>query len=666
MNVTRVRWFHPDGEKMPNGVFFQRGGWVAECRANAARFKLNDHVGLVVFPSGAKVEGTGRAFEGSYVSERGIRYDGLSPTRALEGISGQALLKCAGELAMEWKQPEVLVREADGKEIWVVSMSETAEQLGAAAQQGWTIRNLSESQGAYNGVRWWARRAQKAFGAFEAGGVLAFQERSDKTQERERAETLREAARRVAETFGEFREARCFIGRGLALVDAYRGVGASSPVLLVDGVAKDRLADFAKAVCASAGEQGVVVWSSEGGELWWVEKHKGVEEVRPKPVDENREAIEKESRKCEEWVRRSGRVVVARARVEDWFAPEGVFRFAWISLFKRRGCGAMEMALRWKRKDGEDGTVAERVLVVSGASVDDVVAEVAGVPGAVCREVQVGEEVKGDGRWLEEVFGERPEGESNGEWVLEEAGHVEPPRPSVFGRHDRYFPIRERGKTCVLPKEETEAKREPAIPATAMKPKIRAVSLLQWMGPRAWTNKAEELRVPGEIEKALRSGHYAWFRVDTGEGVPTSRCWMVFNAPGEWGYWKQYGVTRVLDVCPEGCRGYWSWNGKSWWKVEACAPRGKGVRVWDAKAAYWAACGQMPWDVPFFDGSGGNRIRMERMYGYVRSVLERDGMDEAQVDRRLERAATAVGFNRWATRGMLYGGRFEWGKGEMW
>ena len=38
MKATKVRWFHPDGEKMPNGVFFQRGGWLAECAEHARRF----------------------------------------------------------------------------------------------------------------------------------------------------------------------------------------------------------------------------------------------------------------------------------------------------------------------------------------------------------------------------------------------------------------------------------------------------------------------------------------------------------------------------------------------------------------------------------------------------------------------------------------------------
>ena len=203
--------------------------------------------------------------------------------------------------------------------------------------------------------------------------------------------------------------------------------------------------------------------------------------------------------------------------------------------------------------------------------------------------------------------------------------------------------------------------------AAAMKSAIRAVSLLQWMGPRSWADKAEERRVPERFEKVLREGHHAWFRVATGEGVPTSRCWMVFNEPGAWEYWRKYGVTRVLDVSEEGCRGFWSVDGRQWWKVEACAPRGKRVHVWNAKAAYRAACGEMPWEVPFFDRSDRNRERLEKMYAYMAGVLGREGLDEATVVRRVERTMDAPsGFSRWANRGMLYGGRFQWEKGEMW
>ena len=471
-------------------------------------------------------------------------------------------------------------------------------------QSDWNVRDLTREKGAYNGTRWWAHGALKALGAFGESSVVVFPEASG-ADAAERMESLKAAANWTAATFSEFGTKGCRVGRGLEVSPAYRGVGSLSPVLSAEGVAPEKWVDFAKAVCAAAKEPQALVHAAGSGELWWMERaEESAKAPRGKSAKERveedaetaamRKYMDKESRRFEEWVRHAGTVVVARVRVEDWFAPEGVFRCAWIKARKEHGAAGMEFALRWERKGTDKaGTFVERTLVVTGASLPVVEELVASVPGAVCREVQVPAEGKGDGRWLEEVFGEGPAGASGGEWVLAEAGYVEPPRPSVFGRHDRYFPIRERGETGAQEeKGRAEVRVDAATPVVPMASKIRAVSLLQWMGPKTWANKAEEKRVPDGLERVLRDGHFPWFRVATGEGIPISRYWMVFNAPGAWEHWRQYGVTRILDVCPEGCRGYWSGDGKQWWRVEACAPAGKPVRVENAKAAYRAACGR--------------------------------------------------------------------------
>ena len=105
---------------MPNGVFFQRGGWLAECRENKKRFLDNDSAAVVVFPSEAPVGGGGRAFWGIFISESGTRYDVKSPTLAVGCVSGRALLKRVEELLEKWNQPEALVRAAGSQAIWVV------------------------------------------------------------------------------------------------------------------------------------------------------------------------------------------------------------------------------------------------------------------------------------------------------------------------------------------------------------------------------------------------------------------------------------------------------------------------------------------------------------------------------------------------------------------
>lgn len=120
MKAKKVRWFHPEGEKMPNGVFFQRGGWLAECRENKKRFLDNDSEAVMVFPTEAPVGEATRSFSGRFISESGTRYGVKSPTLAVGCVSGRALLKRAAELLKTWEQPEALVREASSQAIWVV------------------------------------------------------------------------------------------------------------------------------------------------------------------------------------------------------------------------------------------------------------------------------------------------------------------------------------------------------------------------------------------------------------------------------------------------------------------------------------------------------------------------------------------------------------------
>jgi hypothetical protein len=280
----------------------------------------------------------------------------------------------------------------------------------------------------------------KALGAFGESSAVVFPEGFGTVAE-QRLALLRKAAESAAGSAVR-------VSKGLDLSSAYRGIGMLSPVVAVDGIPAGGLEAFAKQLCILSGERQALVHPAGSGGLRWMEREEDSAMAQPPEevqVSEIPEATAKESRRCEEWARHAGTVVVARVQVEDWFAPEGVFRWAWLKTGKEHGAAGMEFALRWARKDGT-GQFVERMLVVTGASLSVVEELVASVPGATVREIQLAAEGKGDGRWLEEVFGEGPAGESGGEWVLAEAGCVEPPRPSVSGRHDRYFPIRSRGE----------------------------------------------------------------------------------------------------------------------------------------------------------------------------------------------------------------------------
>jgi hypothetical protein len=667
MKAKQVRWFHPDGGSIPNGVFFQRGGWLAECAANSQRFEPFDG-GVAVFPSGTRIDGAGQAFSGRFVSESGTHYGADSPTLPIPGLTDKAFVKRAAELAESHNQPEILAREPFGREIWVVSVPRKERP----AEEEWTVRNLSDAKGAYNGSRWWAVRFAKELAGQCFDRLVAFPGGTDGGLAACRRMRLEKACAWLAEN-GAFGQVDCHVWEAFGVEAGYRGVGEHSPAVEVRRLPKERIVDFAKALCAEAGESRAVVWGGvdafqplDGGEwkgdagsVWWLERREESAKAEEEPAEGAaavREVVAKNAKFHESGIRRAGKLAVARVRVEDWYAPEWVLRWEWTAVKEKNGCSGSVFALRWQRKGG-GGEVVERALVTGGVPREELEKLVASVPGTVCREVQVAREEKGDGHWLDELFGDRPEGVDEGEWVLAEAMYVEPPRPSVFSRHERCIPLRERNPPA--------AGKESPEPVASMSPKIRRVTLLQWMGPKTWADKAEQKRIPERVERALCSGHHAWFRVGTGEGVPTARCWMVFNAPEDWSHWKDWGVTRILDVRADGVRGYWSGGGERWWRVESFDDAGKGVQVENAAAAYRAACGEMPWDVPFFDGSEKNLARLAKMYSYVADVMGR-GRDGAEVDRLLGRAEEAAGFSRWAACGKLYGGHFRWEKGEEW
>lgn len=347
--------------------------------------------------------------------------------------------------------------------MWVEGNERKVSTMTMAEQDGWTVRSLSDAKGAYNGVRWWAQRFGKKLAWHGWSGTVAFPEGTGGKSAERRLERLREAAARVA-AGGEFGGAECRVWRALGLETAYRGVGGRSPAVEAARVPKERMVAFAEALCEAAGESRAVVyaggdvlqsvegdgeWAGKTGEVWWLEKRKAAEEAdRAKGGESNgtatdgiRETMAREARQCGEWARKAGRAVVARVRVETCFAPEGVFRVPCMKARQQPGRSGMMFALRWERKGG--GTAAERVLAVSGASAEEVAGLVSGVPGATCREVRVSPERGASAdRWLEELFGERPDGEEDGEWSLAEAWKVEPPSPSVFGWHDRLFALR--------------------------------------------------------------------------------------------------------------------------------------------------------------------------------------------------------------------------------
>lgn len=134
-HFCEIKHFHPEGVRMPNGVAFQRGGYMQECLENTQAFVLDEGVhdkqyelkdhrgGIIVFPTDVNVldgeerlekykktlgnlfnnnHGTqsypysvGHAFHGKYQVDDGKMFDDKSVTFEINGTSCKSLLKLA-------------------------------------------------------------------------------------------------------------------------------------------------------------------------------------------------------------------------------------------------------------------------------------------------------------------------------------------------------------------------------------------------------------------------------------------------------------------------------------------------------------------------------------------------------------------------------------------
>lgn len=166
-----VRYFSRNGKGMPNGVGFQRGGFLHECKINAESFVLNEKVhdnqyglsdyrgGIIVFSTdvnavkldqnsiinkvkqliatfsqrynaSAKLHkvvnkfnrynttndyigaySVGNAFRGKYVGDNGEEYNESSTTIEVNGLSSKGLLWLAEFIARSFHQETVLVKD---------------------------------------------------------------------------------------------------------------------------------------------------------------------------------------------------------------------------------------------------------------------------------------------------------------------------------------------------------------------------------------------------------------------------------------------------------------------------------------------------------------------------------------------------------------------------
>lgn len=174
-----VRYFHPEGKKMPNGSHYQRGGFIQECKQNANSFILDEGVhnnqdgmsdyrgGIIVFSTDVnaleldrdkmlnkikqiittyknrfnrdsiihnimnksnETDGeyigaysVGNFFKGKYVGDNGEMYNEKSLGVEINGLSSKSLLTVAEMIAQEFMQRTVLVKDLNKNKIYTAN-----------------------------------------------------------------------------------------------------------------------------------------------------------------------------------------------------------------------------------------------------------------------------------------------------------------------------------------------------------------------------------------------------------------------------------------------------------------------------------------------------------------------------------------------------------------
>lgn len=179
-HFKEIKYFSPDGSTMPNGIGFQRGNFLHECKVNREAFVLDEAIhdkqygladyrgGIIVFSTdvnavsldknklnnkikqilvtlnqrlnvgkishsiinkfnkynGGEFIGAyslGNVFKGKYVGDNGEEYDEHSTTIEVNGLSSQGLLRLAEMVARMFHQETVLVKDFNNMKFFLVN-----------------------------------------------------------------------------------------------------------------------------------------------------------------------------------------------------------------------------------------------------------------------------------------------------------------------------------------------------------------------------------------------------------------------------------------------------------------------------------------------------------------------------------------------------------------
>ncbi len=159
----------------------------------------------------------------------------------------------------------------------------------------------------------------------------------------------------------------------------------------------------------------------------------------------------------------------------------------------------------------------------------------------------------------------------------------------------------------------------------------------------------------------LKRGYYAWFPVKRHcEGGGNS--FIVYNIPRQTAIdlGLRYGQDAVVFI--DGCHcEYMERKSKGKFATKQECEVDQRLDMSDTAEYYMQVCRAFDLQVPFFDGSDENKEAMKEHFRYVNEVVNKRVPDQDEARRRVETTLVAAsGYNRYCSRGQLYGSSFAW------
>lgn len=149
VHFKEIKYFSPDGKRMPNGIGIQRGGFLHECRKNKEAFEIDQSIcmvhnakrghlgGIIVFSTDAVANtlvcdylqhitppiaySIGNAFKGQYIGSSGELYNKDSLTIVVNGMATKKLLKLAEMLSKTLHPTGIIVKNLNTTKMYTAN-----------------------------------------------------------------------------------------------------------------------------------------------------------------------------------------------------------------------------------------------------------------------------------------------------------------------------------------------------------------------------------------------------------------------------------------------------------------------------------------------------------------------------------------------------------------